>query len=295
MPMTSRREPSKSPLTPAPLSAHNATHNAMLHKSAQKSMRTKQPKQTPAPGTSFQSHLDQLSTAQHEARKKTMSLKALPPKEAHLLAAHSAQILKSRLEAEVEKRQQAIGLQAACDEMEACVFESRRALEAAMAQRREAPERITMAQIEELENELRSAEAEASCARDNAAHYQALDRRAIDSVKKYLTQQEVMPQQELPRPLLQTVQRTASHAHQPAAPTNRKTKQVQERASTCRRASTGRKLACHTKDFETRKHTEASAAFKREKLRKAAERSRQKILLNMMPPAGHPAPGLVAV
>jgi hypothetical protein len=202
----------------------------------------------------------------------------------------SSMILGKRLEAEMEKRQQALGLQAACDEMEACAAESRRALKDAMAQRRKAPETISISQIAELEAELKSAEADAAVARGNVARYRVLDA----SVNKYLmTQQEgQLPRALMHRRALAGPKLNPSTEAAVRPPTSRMGKKSGASASrSSRRASTGRKArqpgrSGAEKEFETRRHAEAS---KRERLRRAAlQRARpSEALMNTLPRTLH--------
>jgi len=202
-------------------------------------------------------------------------------------------LIGKRLEAEVRKRQQAVDLKTASDEMEACVAESRRALFLAVEQQRQFGEdKISAEHIGELELELASAEADASCARGNVERYQALDA----SVKKYLiTQQEKQPSRSLPRhpgmlqkpafaqQLKKQPSTEAAFAqqlkHKPsteaAAPPTNRHKKAPSPSKRSARASTGRKVPrqpptgwAADREFINRKHAEAD---KREKLRKSVE------------------------
>lgn len=189
-------------------------------------------------------------------------------------------LIGKRLEAEARKRQQAFDMKNACDEMEACVAESRRALFLAMEQQRQFGEdKVSTEHIGELEAELASAEADASCARENVERYQALDA----SVKKYLMAQQ---ERQLPRsgPRHPGMLQKAAFAQQlkgkpsneavaPPTTTNRHGKKANSPAKRSARASTGRKVPrqpgwAADREFINRKQAEAD---KREKLRKSVE------------------------
>ena len=181
-----------------------------------------------------------------------------------------------------ERVQQAKSLQAAYDEMQACVMESRKALDAATALRRESPERISLEQLAELQDELKSAEAEARATWNNGklliaqllmARRQGNGNAENVDPSRVAARRPMLQQEAHVVPMPTAVRRPITQQEAVGPSTSRQGKKSSRRAATARRpAGRGAVGVDPLRAVEAR----ADIVIKRERMRKAAEqRSRQ--------------------